>query len=151
MAVSKHRHDDPNFVEHALSVLREGGYRITRQRRAVVALLDAACDPLMPYDIKDRLDAGGTSIDTVSVYRILARFEAMGIVHRIPSSGGYVKCHLQPEADACHHYLVCRICNRVEEIPCEGLEKLERTVADQTGFAVETHNIELSGICLACR
>jgi len=145
-----HEHDDPAFAEGAIELLRSRGYRITRQRRAVIALLSEACDPLMPYDIKDRLDRSGTPVDTVSVYRILSCLEENGIVHKIHTSGGYVKCHLHPDADACHHYLLCRACGRVEEIPCSGLEAIERDIREAAGFRVEAHNIELTGVCAAC-
>lgn len=146
----RHHDDDPAFVDHALGMLRRGGLRVTRQRKALIELLHETCAPMMPYEMKERMDARGTPIDTVSVYRILTCFEERGIVHRLPASGGYVKCHLRPGADACHHYLVCRVCRRVEEVQCAGFEPWERDVAQRTGFRVEAHHIELIGICSGC-
>ncbi|MCA9772215.1 MAG: transcriptional repressor [Myxococcales bacterium] len=149
--MGRHQDDGKDFAHQALQLLRSARLRVTRQRRELIALLGETCDPLNPYELKDRMDARGIAIDTVSIYRILACFESRGIVHRIPSSGGYVKCHLSPGDDACHHYLVCRHCRRVEEMPCGGLEPWEEEAARRRGFQVETHNIELSGICSSCR
>lgn len=80
------------------------------------------------------------------------------MVHRVLGTGKVHKCDLGNEAecpleqdDHWHHNLICRTCGAIEEVHCPGLGTLEQRVAERSGFVIEQHRLEFSGICQACQ
>ncbi len=138
------------YTEHALNRLRERGFRITRGRRLVLEALERADRPLSPYALHDDLAGRGEAVDTVSIYRTLETLENNGLAHRVSSLGGYLPCRLE-EDDGCHHHLICRQCQRVEEVHCHGMRAVELEVAAESRFRVERHTVEFVGLCPACQ
>lgn len=149
---------DVHYTERALKRLKDKGYRITLPRRRVVELLDKAEKPLTPFEIKDHLADAGEPVDLVSIYRILECLDQNGLLHRIWSSGRVLKCDLDEEHgcerqqhDHCHHSLVCRGCGRVEEVHCPDIAPLQAEIARESGYLIESHYLEFSGLCKQCR
>ena len=145
------------YADEALTVLKARGYRITKPRQRVVDLLAETSAALSPYEIKEKLDTAGTHVDTVSIYRILECLEENNLIHRVLTTGKVRRCDLEQEdhchleqVDHCHHNLVCRVCNAVQEVHCPGLQPLIAAVAAQSGFNIEQHHLEFSGVCRAC-
>jgi Fur family ferric uptake transcriptional regulator len=50
-----------------------------------------------------------------------------------------------------HHHVVCSGCGRTSEIDDAGLRVFVDEVAARTGFSIDTHRVELFGLCPACR
>ena len=71
----------------ALLTLRKAGISKTSQRLAVLNILFAATKPLSANAIRQALKTK-TSIDKVTVYRILSVFKERGIILEIASAGG---------------------------------------------------------------
>ena len=141
----------------ALATLKERGFRMTTPRRAVLELLDSADAALSAYEIKDRLEASGIHIDTVSIYRNLEILESNGLAHKVLSSGKFRLCNLEPEDhcdleqdEHCHHNFTCRACGNAMEFHCTGLEALYKQISLQKGFRIEGHSLELRGLCASC-
>lgn len=156
-----HEAHDACFAEEASQVLAGAGLRVTRPRRAVVELLERAVQPLDPADIHRELAQQHIRIDRASVYRVLAVLETQGLVHRVLTAPGYVACHPpthlhlgaggEPRDRSCHHHLICRQCKRTLELHCDGLLALVGQITEATGFHVEAHSLEVTGVCRACR
>jgi len=130
--------------------LAERGHRLTRPRRAVLTALFDADGWLRPDDILRRARRSCPSLGLVTVYRTLALLEEIGLCRRIHVEPG---CHGYALAGLEHgHHLVCRGCHQVVEVPGrEDLVPLLRQISRRTGFLVEGHLLELSGLCAECR
>ena len=50
-----------------------------------------------------------------------------------------------------HDHLVCTRCGAITEFENETIEKLQGEVAAGYGFIIETHKLELYGVCARCR
>jgi len=72
----------------------------------------------------------------------------LGMARRVHSRS---HCHGYARADGGKHYLVCRLCGQVREFPCDGLDVLASSVEQQTGYRVEEHLLELTGLCPECQ
>ncbi len=147
-----------HYTKHAIAILKEQGFRITRPRKLVLELLDEAATALSAYEIKDALDAAGEKVDTVSVYRILECFDQQGLIHRVMSSGKVKKCLLEDEShcqlkqkEHCHHLLICQRCQRIEEVHCSGIDALVQSLQSQLSFKIEAHHLEFTGLCQRCQ
>ncbi|MGE0200608.1 MAG: Fur family transcriptional regulator [Candidatus Melainabacteria bacterium] len=151
-----HEHHD-GYLQAALAVLKEKGYRITGPRRMVAGLLSETDEALNANEIRERLAGVGQSIDLVSVYRILDCLHENGLIHRILATGKVIRCHLEHEdhchreqSDHCHHLLVCDQCNCVSEIHCPGIETLVKRIETDSGFVIRQHRLEFTGLCPDC-
>lgn len=90
------------------------------------------------------------SVDRASVYRVVAVFEKIGVVVRIPNGWKYL-LELGEAFNEHHHHATCTICGGSIALPeDEVLESRLQAMAARRAFTVTSHQIELSGICEAC-
>jgi Fe2+ or Zn2+ uptake regulation protein len=125
--------------------------RYTSRRRALVDLLADAGRPVSIADIA-RL---GPNLPRSSAYRNLVDLEAAGVVRRVAANDEFARYELAEDLTEHHHHLVCLGCGTVEDLsPPASLERsvaraIER-LADQDGFTVQSHRLDLLGLCSAC-
>lgn len=132
--------------------LKGAGYRLTKSRRAVLKALASGSTHLTPEELYRRARWRYRKLGLVTVYRTLALLEKLNLVQRIHQ--GKVRCHsfatVRLETGH-HHQLVCRTCGRVEEFPDCALDGVLRKLQARTGFAIESHHLEVVGRCPECQ
>jgi Fur family ferric uptake transcriptional regulator len=130
--------------------LSAAGYRVTAPRRAVMQVLLGTRAPLPPQEILERGQLVHPRLGLVTVYRALALLEELNLVRRIHCDAG---CHgYLPASPGHRHALVCRTCSRTVEFPGEDdLHVLIGRVEAGTGYRVEDHLLQLSGLCPECQ
>ena len=127
---------------------RGGLPRNTRQRVAVLDMLDTLDEFSSAQDIHQQLRATGSSVGLTTVYRSLQSLSQSGQVDVIRSDDGearYRRC--TPEH---HHHLVCRSCGRTIEVDSPDVEKWAERVAHSHGFSDIAHTLEIYGTCASC-
>lgn len=147
------------YVNHAVQVLKQQGFRITQPRMHVLKLLDSAETALSVPEIKAALEDNDLAVDMVSVYRVVDCLESNHLVHRLLSDGKVRKCdiddscnkHHHHATDTCHHFIRCEGCDDIKEVHCEGFEQLLGQFAQQSGYLVKQHFLELTGLCIQCQ
>jgi Fur family ferric uptake transcriptional regulator len=127
------------------------GYRLTAPRRAVLEVLARERAHLTPEELYRRARRRYPKIGLVTVYRTLALLERAGLVERV-----HVEAHCKSFAlvrlvGAHHHRLICRDCGRVEEFSDCALESTLKSLQKRTGFAIESHQVEVIGRCPECQ
>ena len=50
-----------------------------------------------------------------------------------------------------HDHLICTSCGKIVEFENCQIEALQQEVARKNGFSIQTHKLELYGLCSACR
>ena len=126
------------------------GVRATRQRAAVVAMLDAVDGFRSAQELHDELRRRGENIGLTTVYRNLQALATAGLVDVVRNDTGesvYRRC----AAEQHHHHLVCRRCACAVEVSGSEVEAWAATVAADHGFSEVSHTIELFGTCAGCR
>ena len=131
--------------------LRVDDQRYTASRRALVeALVAADRPPTIPELLTAR-----PGLAQSSAYRNLAVLEQVGVVRRIVTSDEHARFELAEDLTGHHHHLVCGGCGRVDDFTVS--PSLERSldaalarVAEETGFAVDHHRLDLVGTCASC-
>lgn len=125
------------------------GLRLTRQRRAVVEALartDAALSALQLFDA-GRQECPDLGLTTV--YRTLELLSEAGAIRRVHADG---HCEAFVPAESDHgHSVVCVGCGKVGEFTDCDVSSLVRRAAKETGFAIEEHFLQLSGVCAECQ
>jgi Fur family ferric uptake transcriptional regulator len=131
-------------------VLQRAGFRVTRPRKAVLDVLSQSSAALKPEEILGRAEPLCPGIGLVTVYRTLALLTDLGCIRRVHQGDhcyGYVRATL-----AHSHHVICRTCQQVVEFPgSEDLGTIIGQVARRTGFRIDDHLLELSGICPECQ
>ena len=129
---------------------RGAGVRSTRQRAAIIALLDDVDGFRSAQELHDELRRRGENIGLTTVYRTLqslASAEQVDTVRVDTGESVYRRC-----ADGeHHHHLVCRSCGSAVEVSGREVEAWAAEVAAGHGFSDVSHTIELFGTCADCR
>ncbi len=132
----------------AALALREAGYKLTQPRLAVLSVLENHDGHLSPHDIYRLGRKIYKRLGLVTVYRTLEILDELGVARRVHTQG---QCHGYARAGGDRHYVVCRRCDRIIEFPCEGLDQLIANVRKETGYAIDEHLLELTGLCPQCQ
>jgi Fur family ferric uptake transcriptional regulator len=131
------------------AALGRAGYRLTGPRRAVAELIAAREGHFTAADLVAEAGRRRLGIGRATVFRSLDLLIDLGVVERLDLPSGdhaYVAC--EPSH---HHHVVCSRCGRAVGIHDAGLRGLIEVVAARTGYTVESHRLELFGLCPACR
>jgi Fur family ferric uptake transcriptional regulator len=129
--------------------LRSRGYKLTQQRVAVLKVVYEAGEHLTPAQVYGRAGEMCSSLGLTTVYRTLELLLELGFVSRVHLDEGCHAYALVRERGG--HHLVCQACHRVVDFPCRGLTELIEEATEGTGFRVESHFLELVGLCSDCR
>ncbi len=90
-------------------------------------------------------------MDRASIYRTIELFEKLGIVNRLQIGWKY-KLELSETFAGHHHHATCLQCEKViafEENP--ELEAGIHKLAEDLGFKLTSHSLELRGLCKDCQ
>jgi Fur family transcriptional regulator, ferric uptake regulator len=122
--------------------------RPSRQRSAVLALLDDLDGFRSAQDLHALLRTRGASVGLATVYRALQALVDDGQVDVLRNADGeaaYRRC-----SPVHHHHLVCRSCGRTVEVADPPVERWAARIAAEHGFADVQHQVEVFGTCAEC-
>jgi Fe2+ or Zn2+ uptake regulation protein len=145
--------DGSRLHEQVALRLAAADQRYTAGRRALVEVLGTSRRPLTTPEI---LSMASGEVPQSSAYRNLTVLSEAGVVRRLAGADDVGRFELSEELTGHHHHhLVCAHCGTVVDIVAspllEGaLTEAGRVVADQTGFVVSDHRIDLVGSCPDC-
>ncbi len=129
--------------------LRESHRKLTRPRRAVLAIIANADHHLTPAEVYHKAKSRNPRLGLTSVYRTLDLLVQLGYLQRIHLEEG---CHSYAPAAREHgHHLVCSNCGRAEEFADCDLDPLMKMLKAKTGYEIDLHMLELLGRCPHCR
>jgi Fe2+ or Zn2+ uptake regulation protein len=130
-----------------LEALRARGQRATTQR----IVLHRTLRELNRHVTADELlEATGERLPGVSlptVYATLETFEQLGLVRRVPVTGGPTLYEPRTEP---HHHLVCQRCGAVEDLEAAVDVEPALRAARGRGWVPSSDGIVMSGLCGAC-
>ncbi|MDR3396895.1 MAG: ferric iron uptake transcriptional regulator [Pandoraea sp.] len=90
--------------------------------------------------LNEELDIG-----LATVYRVLTQFEQAGLLSRSNFESG--KAVFELNAGHHHDHLVCLDCGRVEEFFDGEIERRQKLIAEERGFALQEHSLAMYGSC----
>lgn len=129
------------------------GLRATKQREAVAIAISSGTAHLTAEEILENARDTDPSISLATVYRTLKSLQEAGLV--LAHHFGDLQAKFEPSFgsdQAAHHdHMICNKCQEVNEFVNEDIEKLQEDVALSYGFLLQSHKMELYGICHQCR
>jgi Fur family ferric uptake transcriptional regulator len=132
-----------------VTALDRAGYRLTEPRRQVAELIASRQGHFTAADLVESAREQRLGIGRATIFRALDLFATLNVVEHVdlPDGGhAYVRCE-----PAHHHHVICTSCGRTAEVDDLGMGSVAREVARRSGYRVDTHRLELFGICPDCQ
>ncbi len=127
--------------------LRQGGYRVTGQRLAVLRAVSG--NPHVTADaVVDAVRAEMGAISVQAVYDALGVLVDVGLVRRIQPAGSPARFEARVSDN--HHHVICRGCGRTDDVDCAVGEAPCLTASDDHGFAIDEAEVIYWGLCPDC-
>jgi Fur family ferric uptake transcriptional regulator len=130
------------------TLIHQRGFRVTPQRQLIMDAICAGNGHSTPDEIYRRVYAKAPAVNRATVYRNLDFLCEMRLVVAAQICGRmyYEVAGVEP-----HHHLVCRSCNRVEQISHHSVKDLFDKIDREQSFLIDMDHLALFGLCKDCR
>ena len=132
------------------STLKTHGLKNTKQRKANLNVLSHSGTPLSAEDIHIRLKVENEDVSLSTAYRTLEQPCEHHVLQLVTLSGDNRMAYVLEETEH-HHYIVCSQCKRILPISQCPLQAFEKALAEETGFVLQGHRLDLYGLCPQCQ
>ncbi len=133
--------------EASLEKLRSTGIRMTPQRHAILSFLLNSKSHPSAYEIYKALERRFPNMSVATIYNNLKVFTESGLVRELTYGDGASRF----DADMSEHYhAICDRCGKISDFDFPRLVEAEHTAAQETGFQVHGHRMEVYGLCNQC-
>jgi len=131
------------------SSISEQGYRLTRQRKLVLEILEESQEHLDAEDLYARAKERDPRISLATVYRTLAILKEARLVqeHRLGES----HAHFETIQATPHYHFTCLKCGRVIEFEAPQVMEVASKLCESKGLQVTDMHLLFSGYCSVCR
>jgi Fur family ferric uptake transcriptional regulator len=135
--------DDASLAQR----LRARDWRMTEQRAAIAAALDASHGHVSAEAVHAAVRDAGARLSLATVYNTLTALVAMGELREVHPGRGPVLFDVNA---APHHHLVCDACGRLIDVDA-GLAQCVRLPDDVgDGFEAQSVDVVFHGRCATC-
>ena len=125
------------------SKCKQKGVRLTDQRKLIAKVMsDSASHPDVD-ELHKKVSKFDSKISIATVYRTVKLFEEAGIVSKHDFKGSKSRYEQAPEEH--HDHLIDINSGEITEFVDEGIEKLQKQVAEKLGYKLVDHRLELYG------
>src|SRR5215468_7954972 len=136
---------------HLQNALRQRGIRVTRQRRVILQVMDAAEQHLDVDQILDRAQKISPEVHLVTVYRTIDLLKKEGLIDELDllhlrGDRHYYETHGPRD----HIHVACLRCGKVREFESRLYEQLKEQIARDFDMQVTVSRTEVGGICNDC-
>lgn len=135
------------FRTKVTKLLKESGYKLTRQRHAIIEVLLNNEGPLTVQELFHQVKNKLPTISYDTLYRNLEILSSIKAMSRIHVRGGD-RFELEQHH---HHHFTCLGCGEVTCLKGCPIGPEQLAEAKNHGFNIIHHNFELSGYCAKCR
>lgn len=122
------------------------GTRRTRQREALVELLENSAGPLSVPELLEKVNAGEETVGIATIYRTLKLLTESDRIRAVTFADGTVRYERAELGH--HHHFHCRSCDKVFDL--EGCPFHLHAEGLPQGYVVESHEITFQGLCPKC-
>jgi Fur family transcriptional regulator, ferric uptake regulator len=141
--------ETPGFLQ---SQLMDRGIRLTRQRRAILSIIETAKQHLDAGQILRKARRIDPEIDRVTVYRTIGLLKRQGLIDELDLMHVQGERHFyERRTGRDHMHMTCLRCGKVTEFESQLFEKLKSTVAKECNFSIAVARLEIGGYCKTCR
>ncbi len=129
-------------------IIREMHLKVTSQRLLILQALSEGSRHVTAQELFEKVSAVDDAIGFATVYRFLRSLTESSFVTEVRMGGLPARYELTPKSH--HDHLTCVECGKICEFENRAIEELQLKVAQQFGFVLTHHILELYGVCSAC-
>ena len=129
-------------------LLKEKNLKVTKNRKIILEFLQKEENPISAEELFDKLKREN-EIDLSTIYRNLNILVEKGVLLKTTNLDGIN--YYQINNSNHKHFLTCNNCHKkfvIEDCP---VHELEEKIEKETGFIINGHNFEFTGICPDCQ
>lgn len=132
-----------------VAYMEEQGLRSTNQRKLVSDVFFAQQGHLSIDDVLALVRKRDERVGYATVYRTMRLLVECGLATERHFGGSTTRFEVS-EHDEHHDHLICSGCKRIVEFENDAIEALQEKVAKRHGFTLQSHKLELYGLCPKC-
>jgi Fe2+ or Zn2+ uptake regulation protein len=137
-----------NMNNKIIKNIKKEGFRLTKNRKAIVEILSSAKKPLRANQILVKLLKINPKTDRTTVYREVCFLIKNNFAQKTQLIDGKIYYEISNNH---HHHLICTECKKVRKIVLGNhLIKKEREICKKENFKFITHALEFYGVCKKC-
>lgn len=142
----------PMQIQKLKEQLKQKGYKLTPQRRAVVnMIIGSKGTHLTAEELYELVKKECPEIGLATIYRTIQLLEEIGMLSKLNLDDGCNRYELIDEDEVHqHHHLICTKCGKVIEVAEDLLDSIEKNVEREYKFKIENHNLKFLGTCEEC-
>jgi Fur family ferric uptake transcriptional regulator len=137
-------------VEQLASYLSGQGLRSTTQRDKILSVFVDAKQHLSAEELYLQIKEIHPGIGYATVYRTLKLLADAGLADERRFEDGFTRYEFKASGNH-HDHLICTKCGTILEFENERIESLQQDVARRNKFLVQSHKLELYGLCIQCQ
>lgn len=132
-------------------LLKTNGLKFTIQREVILEMLYNSDEHLTPESLHHLIQNKHPDLNTgiATVYRTLSLLEDSSMVTSL-SFGAQGKKYELGAKDH-HDHIICTECGSIHEFVDEEIELKQKEIAENLGFLMQEHSMQIYGICKACQ
>ena len=135
------------ILKDALNTLKGSGVRITPQRHAILEYLISSKSHPTADEIYKSLASEFPNLSVATVYNNLRVFLGVNLIKEL--TFGDVSSRFDFVTHD-HYHIICDECGKIVDFHHPGLEEVEYLASHVTGFKVNSHRLEVYGVCPTC-
>ena len=121
------------------------GHRLTEPRRQLIGAMRELGD----HFTADELLNATPSVGRATVFRTLRLLQDVGALCQVVLDDGTTEYRLTSGGH--HHHIVCSNCGATNDFATCDIQDLLDELGRRTGFEIQTHRLEVYGVCDRCR
>lgn len=141
-------HSEEFSDEELKRIIRALNLKVTNQRMAILKCLHEGRRHITAQELFERVNKDHPDIGFATVYRFLRTLTEGNFVTEVRMGGLPARYELTPKGH--HDHLTCVKCSKIVEFENRAIEQLQEKVAQQFGFQLTHHILELYGTCPDC-
>ncbi|NOQ29883.1 MAG: transcriptional repressor [Helicobacteraceae bacterium] len=139
------------LLEEFKTVLKDNSLKFTIQREVILETLYNSDEHLTPEALLSLIQSNNPDFNTgiATIYRTLTLLEDSNMVTSLSFGASGKKYELGMKEH--HDHMICTKCNTIIEFVDDDIEKRQHIIADEAGFKLLDHSMQMYGICKNCQ
>ncbi len=127
------------------------GLKSSKQRDIIAEVFFQAGGHLRIDELLRQVRLIDPKVSQATVYRTMKLLTDCGLANPRHFRDGQTRYEMADGHNEHHDHLICTSCGKIIEFVDTRIEELQEQVANEHGFSVTDHKMELYGLCAVCR
>lgn len=139
------------LLEDFKQLLKKNNLKFTIQREVILETLYNSDEHLTPESLHNLIQKKFPDLNTgiATVYRTLSLLEESDMVTSLSFGAQGKKYELGAKNH--HDHFICTLCGNITEFVDEQIEERQHKIAEELGFDMKDHSMQIYGICKKCQ